>query len=153
MFVWKDENKWKRGRRWPILKKWHGLQFCGLLFNQVEFGGNRMICTFFCKTIYSFQKRDTKITQTNDHILLTNVSIKRCIRPGSEPTSSGGGKSSNQTSTLQTITRAIQVIVTMFLDSIMNYYLNFAIWCGEEIEVNCYLFTKNGWSVLRSKLT
>ena len=39
----------------------------------------------------------------------------------------GGGKSSNQTSTLQTITRAIQVIVTMFLDSIMNYYLNFAI--------------------------
>ena len=26
MFVWKDENKWKRGRGWPILKKTSNLR-------------------------------------------------------------------------------------------------------------------------------
>ena len=63
----------------------------------------------FCKTILTFQKQDTKSTKQNHYILLTNVSIKRCIRPGSQPCSSGG-QSSSQTSTLQTITRVIQVI-------------------------------------------
>ena len=31
-----------------------------------------------------------RVQQTNHYILLTNVSIKRCIRPGYEPSSSGG---------------------------------------------------------------
>ena len=46
---------------------------------------------FFCKTIYSFQTNGTqKFTKRNHFILLTNVSIKRCIRPSSKPGSSGG---------------------------------------------------------------
>ena len=36
---------------------------------------------FFCKTIYSFHKMGHKmIKKTNHYILLTNVSIKRCIK-------------------------------------------------------------------------
>ena len=62
--------------------------------------------SIFAKQFIKLRKRDTKDTKTNHYKLLTNVSIKRCIRPGS----SGGGKSSNQTSTLQTITHVIQVI-------------------------------------------
>ena len=46
---------------------------------------------FFCKTIYSFHKNGTKkYRKTNHYILLTNVSIKRCIRPILKPISSGG---------------------------------------------------------------
>ena len=46
---------------------------------------------FFCKTIYSFHKNGTqRIQETNHYILLTNVSIKRCIRPRLKPISSGG---------------------------------------------------------------
>ena len=33
-----------------------------------------------------------KLQKTNQYILLTNVSIKRYIRPGSEPGSSVGGR-------------------------------------------------------------
>ena len=69
---------------------------------------------FLQDNLFISNKRDTKITNTNHYILLTNVSIKRCIRPGSEPGSSGGGKSSNQTSTVQTITRVIQVMSLMY---------------------------------------
>ena len=48
---------------------------------------------YFCKTIYSFHKTGHKREQqTNNYILFTNVSLKP---------SSSGGKSSNQTSTLQ----------------------------------------------------
>ena len=50
----------------------------------------KQFCGFFCKTIYSF-KKGNKNTQTNHYTLLTNASIKRCIKPGSEPCSSGGG--------------------------------------------------------------
>ena len=40
---------------------------------------------------HSFQINGTqKITKTTHYILWTNVSIKRCIRPGSESGSSGG---------------------------------------------------------------
>ena len=55
-----------------------------------------------------------RVQQTNHYILLANVSIKRCIRLSSEPGSSGGGKSSNQTSTLQAITCVIQVMSVMY---------------------------------------
>ena len=56
----------------------------------------------FCKTINSFHKTGHKrVQQTNHNILLTNVSNKRYIKLGSEPSSSGG-KISNQTSTSQT---------------------------------------------------
>ena len=72
----------------------------------------KQFCGFFCKTIYSF-KKGNKNTQTNHYTLLTNASIKRCIKPGSEPCSSGG-KSSSQTSTLQTITRVIQVMSILY---------------------------------------
>ena len=60
--------------------------------------------SFFCKTIYSFHKMGhKKIQKTNHYILLTNVSIKRCIKTSFETWFiRGGGKSSNQTSTLQT---------------------------------------------------
>ena len=40
--------------------------------------------------------------KTNHYILLTNISIKRCIKTSFETDLLGGGKSSNQTSTLQT---------------------------------------------------
>ena len=47
----------------------------------------------FCKTICSFRNKGTqKVQKTNHYILLTNVIIKRCIRPGSQPCSSGGGE-------------------------------------------------------------
>ena len=60
--------------------------------------------SFFCKTIYSFPKNGTQRKQkTNHYILLTNISIKRCIKTSFETNFlRGGGKSSNQTSTLQT---------------------------------------------------
>ena len=58
---------------------------------------------FFCKTIYSFHKTGHKtIQKTNHYILLTNVSIKRCIKTSFETYLIRGGKSSSQTSTLQT---------------------------------------------------
>ena len=47
---------------------------------------------FLQDNLFISNKRDTKITKTNHYILLTNVSNKRCIRPGSEPGSSGGGE-------------------------------------------------------------
>ena len=47
---------------------------------------------FLQDNLFISNKRDTKITKTNHYILLTNVSIKRCIRPGSEPSSSVGGR-------------------------------------------------------------
>ena len=68
---------------------------------------------FFAKQLIQIQKRDTKSANTNHYILLTNVSIKRCIRPGSHHILLGGGgegKSSNHTSTLQTIASVIQAI-------------------------------------------
>ena len=58
---------------------------------------------FFCKTIYSFHKTgQNRYRKTNHYILLTNVSIKRCIKTSFETGFIKGGKSSNQTSTLQT---------------------------------------------------
>ena len=46
-----------------------------------------------------------RIQKTNHYILLTNISIKRCIKTSFETDLlGGGGKSSNQTSTLQTET-------------------------------------------------
>ena len=40
---------------------------------------------FFCKSIYSFHKTGHKtIQKTNHYILLTNVSIKRCIKTSFE---------------------------------------------------------------------
>ena len=39
---------------------------------------------FFCKTIYSISKKQDTNTKTNHYILLTNVNIKRCIKPGSD---------------------------------------------------------------------
>ena len=58
---------------------------------------------FFAKQFINFIKRDTKtIQKTNHYILLTNVSIKRCIKTSFETGFIRGGKSSNQTSTLQT---------------------------------------------------
>ena len=71
---------------------------------------NSQHVSFFAKQFIHSKNGTQKDTKTNHYILLTNVSIKRCIIPGSEPCSSGGGKSSSQTSTLQTITRVIQVM-------------------------------------------
>ena len=66
---------------------------------------------FFLQNNLFISKMGQKMIQkTNHYTLLTNASIKRCIKPGSEPCSSGGGKSSSQTSTLQTITCVIQVM-------------------------------------------
>ena len=47
---------------------------------------------FFCKTIYSFPKNGTqRIQRTNHYILLTNNSIKICIKTSFETDLLGGG--------------------------------------------------------------
>ena len=67
---------------------------------------------FLQNNLFNFKKRDTKNTKTNHYILLTNDSIKRCILPSTDRVlRGGGGKSSDQTSTLQTRTSIIQVMI------------------------------------------
>ena len=41
------------------------------------------VAILFPKQFIKSQKRDTKNTKTDHYILLTNVSIKRCIKPSS----------------------------------------------------------------------
>ena len=55
---------------------------------------------FLQNNLLSFQKRDTK---TNHYILLTKVSIKRCVDLVRTDVFWGGGKNSNRRSTLQTL--------------------------------------------------
>ena len=57
---------------------------------------------FLQNNLFKFKKPNTKSTKTNHYILLTNVSIKHL----------GGGKSSSQTNTSQTLTSVIQVMST-----------------------------------------
>ena len=53
--------------------------------NPNQFSENLRAEFFFCKTIYSFHKTGHKtIQKTNHYILLTNVSIKRCIKTSFE---------------------------------------------------------------------
>ena len=53
---------------------------------------NSQHVSFFAKQFIHSKNGTQKDTKTNHYILLTNVSIKRCIIPGSEPCSSGGGE-------------------------------------------------------------
>ena len=66
---------------------------------------------FLQNNLFNFKKRDTKNTKTNHYILLTNDSIKRCILLSTDRVLRGGGKISDQTSTLQTRTSIIQVMI------------------------------------------
>ena len=61
---------------------------------------------FFLQNNLFISKNGTqRIQKTNHYILLTNISIKRCIKTSFETDLlGGGGKSSNQTSTLPTET-------------------------------------------------
>ena len=49
-----------------------------------------MVRFFAQNNLFNFKKRDTKNTKTNHYILLTNVSIKRCIKPVSNLVLLGG---------------------------------------------------------------
>ena len=60
------------------------MQICTRVVSTKTIAENLIVRRFFCKAIYSFHKRDT------NHYILTNVSIKRCIRPISELGFSGG---------------------------------------------------------------
>ena len=82
------------------------LVFCSLRASQ-------LICLsviFLQNNLFKFKNGTQKNTKTNHYILLTNVSFKRCIIPSSNRVLLGGGKSSSQTSTLQTLDSFIQVI-------------------------------------------
>ena len=72
------------------------------------------VCFFLQNNLFAFKNGTQITTKTNHYILLTNVSIKRWIIPSSNRVLlGGGGKSSSQTSTLQTRTSVIQVMRTI----------------------------------------
>ena len=84
-------EQWKFAQNYEIFAN-VGWQFC------------QIHLIFFAKQFISIHINGTqKIQKTNHYILLTNVSIKRCIRTSFETDFIRGGRnSSKQTSTLQT---------------------------------------------------
>ena len=80
----------KTKKKFPIKTFWARWPASSKKFNNNKSQQSKMLSQkilkcwyncFFCKTIYSFRKTGHKIVQqTNHNILLTNVSIKRCIK-------------------------------------------------------------------------
>ena len=75
----------------------------------------------FAKQFIYFINGTQKSTTTNHYILFTNVSIKICIRPGSEPGSSGGGEEFQPDKYLTDRNFVIQVMSMTYYVDLVTY--------------------------------